>query len=352
MTSSAPRTVCYDWAKTFSLHPRRGRQHPRLTAEPVVIDYETFCKIHDCHDRQGLTIAQTARALGLHLQTVATWVARSRFEPRRSRPRSSVLDPFKPRIIRLLDSHPYSAQQIFQRLREEGYRGGVTILRDYVRCIRPTKRPVYLKLHFVPGECAQVDWGAYGTVAVGNTRRRLSFFVMVLAFSRQMFVEFTVSQTMEHFLACHEHGFAALGVPSKIMVDNLKSAVLQRLAGVQSALSRLCPPPRLRDRGLQCRPRQREGARRVRCGLRQNEFPAWARVDRLQHDPRGRTGLARYHRQRAHSRRNATATRRFVCARASASGNAQPEPLRPCTYFDQYRIQPVPHHPGYQPVFR
>jgi len=45
-------------------------------------------------------------------------------------------------------------------------------------------------------------------------------------------VEFTVSQTMEHFLACHEHAFTALGgVPSKIMVDNLKSAVLQRLAG-------------------------------------------------------------------------------------------------------------------------
>jgi Transposase and inactivated derivatives len=67
---------------------------------------------------------------------------------------------------------------------------------------------------------------------VGNTRRRLSFFVMVLAFSRQMFVEFTVSQTMEHFLACHEHCLHGLGgVPSKIMVDNLKSAVLQRLAG-------------------------------------------------------------------------------------------------------------------------
>jgi transposase len=117
-----------------------------------VIDYETFCKIHDCHDRQGLTIAQTARALGLDPRTVATWVARPRFEPRRSRPRGSVLDPFKPRITRLLDTHPYSAQQIFQRLREEGYRGGVTILRDYVHRIRPTKRPVYLKLHFAPGE--------------------------------------------------------------------------------------------------------------------------------------------------------------------------------------------------------
>ena len=73
------------------------------------IDYETFCKIRDCRDRQRLTITQTARA-----------------------------------ITRLLDSHPYSAQQIFQRLREEGYRGGITVLRDYVRRIRPTKRPVYL----------------------------------------------------------------------------------------------------------------------------------------------------------------------------------------------------------------
>ena len=197
-----------------------------------MIDYETFCKIHDCHDRQGLTITQTARALGLHPQTVSAWLARPRFEPRRSPPRGSVLDPFKPRITRLLDAHPYSAQQIFQRLREEGYCGGMTVLRDYIRRIQPPRRPVYLKLHFAPGECAQVDWGAQGTVAVGNTRRRLSFFVMVLAYSRQMFVEFTVSQTMEHFLACHEHAFAAFGgVPSKIMVDNLKSTVLQRLAG-------------------------------------------------------------------------------------------------------------------------
>jgi transposase len=111
----------------------------------VVIDYETFSKIHDLHNRQGLTIAQTARALRLDRKTVSTWAARSRFEPRRSRPRRSVLDPFKPRITRMLDSDPCSAQKIFQRLRKEGYRGGVTILRDYVRSIRPTKPPAYKK---------------------------------------------------------------------------------------------------------------------------------------------------------------------------------------------------------------
>jgi transposase len=122
-----------------------------------VIDYETFAKIHDCRNRQGLTATQIARALGLNRKTVAKWLARPRFAPQqRCRPRSSILDPFKPRIVRLLDAHPYSAQQIFQRLHEEGYRGGVTIVRDYVRRIRPTKLPVYLKLHFAPGECAQV----------------------------------------------------------------------------------------------------------------------------------------------------------------------------------------------------
>ena len=197
-----------------------------------MIDYETFCKIRDCRERQRMTVAQTARALNLHPRTVAKWSARSHFQPRHAVSRGSVLDAFKPRITRLLDTYPYSAVQIFQRLREEGYGGGMTILRDYIRRIRPRKRPVYLKLHFAAGECAQVDWGSFGSVAVGNTRRRLSFFVMVLAYSRRMFVEFTVSQTMEHFLACHEHAFTELGVPSKLMVDNLKSAVLQRLAGV------------------------------------------------------------------------------------------------------------------------
>jgi len=133
--------------------------------------------------------------------------------------------------VRWLEAHPLSAQQIFQRLREAGYRGGLTIVNMYVRRIRPPKRKAFLKLTFAPGECAQIDWGEYGSVGVGSTRRRLSFFVMVQCYSRQMYVEFTVSQTMEHFLGCHERAFAVLGVPTKIMVDNLKSAVLRRLTG-------------------------------------------------------------------------------------------------------------------------
>jgi transposase len=196
-----------------------------------MIDYETYCKIRDHRDRQRLSITQTAQALGLHTETVSKWSRRERYEQRARVVRASQLDPYKGLIVRWLEAHSLSAQQIFQRLREAGYRGGLTIVNMYVRQIRPPKHKAFLKLSFAPGECAQIDWGEYGSVGVGSTRRRLSFFVMVQCYSRQMYVEFTVSQTMEHFLGCHERAFAALGVPTKIMVDNLKSAVLRRLTG-------------------------------------------------------------------------------------------------------------------------
>jgi transposase len=72
----------------------------------------------------------------------------------------------------------------------------------------------------------------FGAVPVGQTQRRLRFFVMVLCYSRMLYVEFTVSQTMEHFLAGHQHAFEFFGgIPHKVMVDNLKSAVLQHALG-------------------------------------------------------------------------------------------------------------------------
>ena len=55
---------------------------------------------------------------------------------------------------------------------------------------------------------------------------------MVLCYSRRLYLEFTVSQQMEFFLACHENAFATFGgVPARLMTDNLKPAVLQRLVG-------------------------------------------------------------------------------------------------------------------------
>jgi transposase len=132
----------------------------------------------------------------------------------------------------MLEAHPYTSAQVFQQILERGFDGRYTIVKDYVQRVRPSRSRAFLTLSFAPGECAQVDWGSYGSIAVGATRRRLSFFVMVLCYSRMMYVEFTVSQTMEHFLASHQNAFEFFGaVPGKIMVDNLKSAVLSRIIG-------------------------------------------------------------------------------------------------------------------------
>ena len=196
-----------------------------------MINYELFSKIRHLKENDGLTCGQIAEKLALDPRTVRKYLT-GRYKQRKSPSRQSKLDPFKPHIVRLFETHPYSATQIFQKLQEMGFDGGYSIVKKYVRKIRPPKKRAYLRLCFLPGECAQVDWGGFGSVNVGATRRRLSFFVMVMCHSRMMYVEFTVSQTMEHFLGCHQNAFEFFGsVPKKIMVDNLKSAVIRRIVG-------------------------------------------------------------------------------------------------------------------------
>ena len=198
-----------------------------------MIDYATYRRIHHLNEAETLNVAQIAERLALDPRTVRYWLDEPTFRPRQTAPRPSKLDPYKPLIRQWLEHYPYSGTQIFQRLGDNGYTGGISIVREYVQKVRPKRAPAFLTLHFEPGECAQVDWGHYGSVNVGNTRRQLSFFVLVLCYSRMMYVEFTVSQTLEHFLGCHLNAFEALGarVPARIMVDNLKSAVLRRLSG-------------------------------------------------------------------------------------------------------------------------
>ena len=208
-----------------------------------MIDYETYCKIHDAHHKQGLTASQIARELRLHRRTVSHWLSQPRFRPRRSAPRKSKLDDFKGQIVRQLQSHPYTSAQIFQQLRQAGYTGGISIVKQYVSEVRPPRKPAFLTLAFAPGECAQVDWGQFGSITVGSTRRRLSFFVIVLCHSRMLYVQFTPAETMEHFLDCHVNAFNYFGgATARTMVDNLKSAVLRHGFGQPALLN-----PRYRD---------------------------------------------------------------------------------------------------------
>jgi transposase len=197
-----------------------------------MIDYQTFCRLRQLYDEKGLNVSQIAAELQLDSKTVQKWIEQPTYQPRQGTKRPSKLDSFKGQISALLERHPYTAQQLLQQLRQQGYAGGYSILKEFVRQVRPVRKPAYLMLEFAPGQCAQVDWGNFGSLSVGSTRRRLSFFVMVLCYSRLLYVEFTLSEGMEQFLSCHRHAFEFFqGIPLKVIIDNLKVGVLRHPAG-------------------------------------------------------------------------------------------------------------------------
>lgn len=115
-------------------------------------------------------------------------------------------------------------------VRERGYAGSVSHFRHQVARLRP--RPAaeaYLRLQTLPGEQAQVHWAHFGEIPIGRARRRLVAFVMVLSWSRRLFVRFFVDQRTASFLRGHVEAFGAFGgVPSVALYDNLKSVVLER----------------------------------------------------------------------------------------------------------------------------
>ena len=208
-----------------------------------MIDYQTFHQIRHLRDEEKLSAGQIAAALQLDERTVSKWIDVDKYQPRKTAKRKSKLDAFKSTIVRLLAEHPFTAAQLLHRLRESGYTGGYSILKAFVQHVRPTPAPAFLTLHFAPGQSAQVDWGSAGFLPVGQTRRRLSFFVMVLCYSRKLYVEFTLGQTQEHFLACHQQAFEYFnGVTAEIIVDNCKTAILSHSIG-QPAV----PHPRYLD---------------------------------------------------------------------------------------------------------
>ena len=197
-----------------------------------MINYLQWCRLKEMAERDHLTAAQIARVLGLAARTVRKWL-KEPYRQRKRVQRASVLDPFKGQIMGMLKEHPYSAVQVLAMLEDQGFSGGITTVKDYIQQIRPRGQEAYLTLAFAPGECAQVDWGSWEMIGVGSTRRRLSFFVMVLGYSRLLYVEFTLAQSQEHFLAAHRRAFEYFGgVPAKIMCDNCKTAVLSHPHGL------------------------------------------------------------------------------------------------------------------------
>jgi transposase len=145
--------------------------------------------------------------------------------------RPSQIDAYLPFIHETLKKFPsLTASRLYAMVYERGYRGGQHHFRHLVSLHRP--RPVaeaYLRLRTLPGEQAQCDWGSFGHLQIGRARRPLMAFVMVLSWSRQIYLHFFLDARMDSFLAGHAGAWAAWsGLPRVVLYDNLKSAVLER----------------------------------------------------------------------------------------------------------------------------
>ena len=173
-----------------------------------------------------------ASHLGLHHSVIRRALAETGVPIRKLLIRRSMADPYMPCILATLEKWPnICASRLFHMACERGYPGKESRFREVVAMVRPRPTPeAFLRLSMLPGEQGQVDWGCFGSIKVGGATRRLLAFVIVLAWSRKIFLRFFHDARMPAFLSGHVEAFRAFGgVPRELLYDNLKSAVLERV---------------------------------------------------------------------------------------------------------------------------
>jgi transposase len=180
---------------------------------------------------EGWPIGTIARQLHIHHGTVRRVLWQSGVTAVRECARTSKLDAYVPFIQETFERYPkLRASRLYRMVAERGYLGSPDHFRHMVARWRP--RPVaeaYLRLRTLPGEQAQIDWAHFGKLTVGRAKRPLMAFVMVLSYSRHLFVRFYLNASSGSFLDAHVQAFAYFtAVPRVCLYDNLRSAVLER----------------------------------------------------------------------------------------------------------------------------
>ena len=195
-----------------------------------MIPPETEAEILRLYHAEKWRIGTIAQQLDVHHSAVRRVLTQDGI-PANKEPRATELEPFVPLVVEIWKQYPkLPASRLYEMCCERGYRGSPDHFRHMVARYRP--RPVaeaYLRVKTLPGEQAQVDWGHFGKISVGRAQRYLSAFVMVLSYSRRIFLRFYLGQQTENFLRGHEAAFADWGGVMRVaLYDNLKSAVLER----------------------------------------------------------------------------------------------------------------------------
>ncbi|HXN42575.1 MAG TPA: IS21 family transposase [Myxococcaceae bacterium] len=206
--------------------------------------------IHAIHRATGLDRKTVRRLLGL---------AKGKRQSKPERQRSSIVAPYDADIRKLLaDCADIRAPAVLERLRSRGYQGGITVVRDRLRQLRPRpKQEAFFKRSYGPGRMLQVDWADFG-YAIAGCARRVSAFVAALAYSRYLFLVFTLSQAMGCFLRCMDQALSFFGGRTLLDVfDNMGTVVKERSGQTVVFNARFLEYARIRGLGVQaCTPKR------------------------------------------------------------------------------------------------
>jgi transposase len=175
-------------------------------------------------------ITTIATQLDVHHSVVKRVLGEEGIEAEKLIVRRSMVDPFIPFMQEVLKKYPkLTATRLYEMVKGRGNGGGVDHFRDIVARYRPYEAEAFMRVRTLAGEQGQVDWAHFGKMKIGQAERRLLAFVMVLSWSRMIFLRFYLGDGTPNFLRGHVDGFNFFEcVPRKILCDNLKSAVIER----------------------------------------------------------------------------------------------------------------------------
>ncbi|USK32069.1 IS21 family transposase [Bacillus sp. F19] len=194
-----------------------------------------FFMIKDMYKR-GMSISDIARELELDRGTVRKYINSSVAPSKQKRTKTkSKLDSYKEYLHqRMLEDGVFNGERLLDEIKQLGYTGGKTILKDYIKPFRDKEKKKYsVRYETLPGEQMQVDWKEIGEIILNGERIKLSMFVATLGYSRMKYAEFTTSQDQEHVLQCLISSFKYFGgVPQKILFDNMRTVTDGREQGI------------------------------------------------------------------------------------------------------------------------
>ena len=187
--------------------------------------YMDFKRLH----RQGHSIRAIARMSGHSRNTVRKVLAANSPSDFKTPKRASKLDPFKDYLKKRINECNLSGVRLLGEIRAMGYDGGYTILKTYLRTLRPpTSARLTVRFETPPGEQAQCDWGHCGRYRDASGQLHgIHAFVWVLGFSRFMYICFTTRMHLKSLVRCHQQAFDYCGGwPHSILYDNVKQVRL------------------------------------------------------------------------------------------------------------------------------